>query len=194
MSSVDTATVTSASSRSIGIRAALVLAGALAVALAAQFSLPLPGTPVPFTFSPLAVLVVGALLGPRLGAASLITYIVMGAAHLPVFAPGGAIGLARLLGPTGGYLLAYPFAAWFVGWAVRRSLPATPSFVRTLLSCLAGMGIIFAGGLAQLTILTGDPARAFAAGALPFVAADLAKVLLAALIVGRTFPYTRALS
>ncbi|MFI5208651.1 MAG: biotin transporter BioY, partial [Gemmatimonadales bacterium] len=110
-----------AHARPAGARALATLAGALVVALAAQFALPLPGTPVPFTFSPLAVLVVGALLGPRIGALSLITYLAMGAAGLPVFAPLGAPGFARLFGPTGGYLLAYPLAAAFAGWAVRRT-------------------------------------------------------------------------
>ena len=115
MSTAPSATV-SHPARPVGARTLATLAGSLVVALAAQFALPLPGTPVPFTLSPLAVLVVGALLGPRLGALSLITYLAMGAAGLPVFAPLGAPGLARLFGPTGGYLLAYPLAAASVGW------------------------------------------------------------------------------
>jgi len=179
-------------SRPVGLRIAATLAGALVVALAAQFALPLPGTPVPFTFSPLAVLVVGALLGPRLGAASLVTYLAMGAAGLPVFAPLGAPGLARLFGPTGGYLLAYPVAAATAGWVVRRS--ARASVPRCLGASLLGMAIIFAGGLSQLLIITGNLAAAFAAGVLPFVLADLAKVVLASLIVHRLSPLTRALS
>ena len=179
-------------SRPIGIRIAATLAGALVVAIAAQFALPLPMTPVPFTFSPLAVLVVGALLGPRLGAASLVAYLAMGAAGLPVFAPLGAPGLARLFGPTGGYLLAYPLAAATAGWVVRRAPGA--SMVRCLGASLLGMTIIFVGGLSQLAIITGSLSAAFAAGVLPFVLADLAKVVLASLIVRRLFPFTRALS
>lgn len=181
-------------SRPVGIRIAAMLAGALVVALAAQFALPLPLTPVPFTFSPLAVLVVGALLGPRLGAASLVTYLAMGAAGLPVFAPLGAPGLARLFGPTGGYLLAYPLAAATTGWVVRRSGSAGASVLRCLGASLIGMAIIFVGGLSQLAIITGNLSTAFAAGLLPFVLADLAKVVLASLIVQRLFPFTRALS
>src|SRR5256714_6840098 len=93
-------------------RVAAVVLGALVVAAAAQVSVPLPGTPVPLTLQPLAVLVVGGLLGAPLGAASLLLYLALGAAGLPVFTPFGVPGLGRLLGPTGGYLLAYPLAAF----------------------------------------------------------------------------------
>src|ERR671925_1054083 len=97
-------------------RAAAVVLGALLVAGAAQVAIPLPGTPVPMTLQPLAVLLVGGLLGGPLGALSMILYLAMGAAGLPVFTPTvPLVGVARLLGPTGGYLLAYPVAAWAVG-------------------------------------------------------------------------------
>src|SRR5213076_1029493 len=98
-----------------GRRALAVLLGAALVAIAAQIAIPLPGTPVPMTLQPLAVLLVGALLGPSLGAGSMILYLALGAAGLPVFTPYGLPGLARLVGPTGGYLLAYPVAAFAVG-------------------------------------------------------------------------------
>src|SRR5258705_6217673 len=97
-------------------RAAAVVLGALIVAGAAQISIPLPGTPVPMTLQPMAVLLVGGLLGGPLGAMSMILYLAMGAAGLPVFTPTvPLLGAARLFGPTGGYLLAYPIAAWVVG-------------------------------------------------------------------------------
>src|SRR5258708_1930255 len=97
-------------------RAAAVIIGAVLVALAAQVAVPLPGTPVPMTLQPMAVLLVGGLLGARFGALSMILYLAMGAAGLPVFTPTVPLfGIARLLGPTGGYLLAYPVAAWAVG-------------------------------------------------------------------------------
>src|SRR5213083_3286725 len=97
-------------------RAAAVVSGALVVAGASQVSIPLPGTPVPMTLQPMAVLLVGGLLGPRLGALSMILYLAMGAVGLPVFTPTvPLVGVARLFGPTGGYLLAYPVAAWAVG-------------------------------------------------------------------------------
>src|SRR5437773_7163589 len=99
------------------VRVGAVVLGALLVALAAQVSVPLPGTPVPMTLQPMAVLLVGGLLGARLGALSMILYLAMGAAGLPVFTPTvPLVGVARLFGPTGGYLLAYPVAAYAVGW------------------------------------------------------------------------------
>src|SRR5882762_8186238 len=100
----------------VGYRIGAVVLGAVLVAGAAQVSIPLPGTPVPMTLQPMAVLLVGGLLGARLGALSMILYLAMGAVGLPVFTPTvPLLGVARLLGPTGGYLLAYPVAAWAVG-------------------------------------------------------------------------------
>src|SRR5258705_3943992 len=100
----------------IGTRIGAVVLGAVLVALAAQVSVPLPGTPVPVTLQPMAVLLVGGLLGARFGALSLILYLAMGAAGLPVFTPTVPLfGIARLLGPTGGDLLAYPVGALGVG-------------------------------------------------------------------------------
>ena len=177
--------------RPLGIRALAALAGASAVAAAAQVALPIPGSPVPFTLQPLAVLVVGGLLGPRFGALSLVLYLTLGAVGLPVFTPFGAPGLARLVGPTGGFLLAYPVAAAIVGWAVRReSAERRVSFAFALLACLAGMAIIIAGGVAQLSILSG---RGLALGLLPFIWTDLVKVLLAAVVIRRLAATTRAL-
>src|SRR5438067_11688031 len=99
-----------------GARVLAVVSGAVLVALAAQVSIPLPGTPVPMTLQPMAVLLVGGLLGGPLGALSMILYLAMGVAGLPVFTPTvPLLGFARLLGPTGGYLLAYPCAAYAAG-------------------------------------------------------------------------------
>src|SRR2546422_7892219 len=100
-------------------RALAVVLGAALVAAAAQIAIPLPGTPVPMTLQPLAVLLVGGLLGAPLGASSLLLYLALGAAGLPVFTPTvPLVGVARLFGPTGGYLLAYPVAAFATGWIV----------------------------------------------------------------------------
>src|SRR2546423_12328716 len=98
-----------------GRRVLAVLSGVALVALAAQIAIPLPGTPVPMTLQPLAVLLVGGLLGPRLGAGSLLVYLALGAAGMPVFTPYGLPGVARLLGPTGGDLRAPPPPAVAVG-------------------------------------------------------------------------------
>src|SRR3982751_4305136 len=96
--------------RSPRTRALSIVVAAGALALSAQFAMPIPGTPVPFTLTPFVVVLAGLLLGPVDAAAAMVLYLAAGAAGLPVFAPMGAPGLARLLGPTGGYLLAYPGA------------------------------------------------------------------------------------
>jgi len=171
------------------LAAASIAAGALLVALASQLAVPLPGTPVPMTLQPLAVLLVGGLLGPVEGAAALLLYLALGAAGLPVFTPFGAPGLARLLGPTGGYLLAFPVAAAVVGRFAARDA----GWLRLLAGTLLGMVVIYAGGLAQLVALTGNARAAVAAGTLPFVLGDGLKVLVAALVLRRTTRWTRAL-
>lgn len=157
-------------------RAAAVLGFALLTAVGARIGVPLPGSPVPFTFQVVAVLAAGLLLGPRLGAASQVAYLAAGAAGLPVFAAGG--GLAYLLGPTGGYLLAYPLAAMVVGW-----MATGRGTGRRAAGLLAGVAVIYVGGVAWLTPSLGVTG-AVAAGVAPFVVVDLLKVLLV-LLAGR---------
>jgi biotin transport system substrate-specific component len=166
-----------------------VVAGTVLVALSAQLAVPLPGTAVPLTFQGAAVVLVGGLLGARLGAASLALYLVLGAAGLPVFAPIGAPGFARLIGPTGGYLLAMPLAAALAGHVVRDGR----SWARIAVGLLAGLAVIHLGGVAQLAILTGDARRAVAMGTVPFWLLDFGKLLVAGLIVRRMAHRTRAL-
>jgi biotin transport system substrate-specific component len=155
-----------------------VVGFALAVAAAAQIAVPLPGTPVPLTLQPLAVVLAGLWLGPVAGAASMVLYIVAGAAGLPVFAPMGAPGVLRLLGPTGGYIWAYPVAALLAG-LVGRELPSLPGRV---LAAALGIASIHAGGVAQLAVLTGSVERAAALGTFPFLLSDLVKAFLAGLL------------
>lgn len=149
---------------------------AIATALSAKVALPIPGTPVPFTFQPLVVMLAGALLGARGGAASQALYLAVGAAGLPVFAAGG--GALYLLGPTGGYLLAYPLAAFITGKLIGTSLP------RVVGALLAGLLVVYAGGVAWLAIL-GSMNGAVAMGLKPFLLADLVKVGLAAVLTLR---------
>ena len=184
-----TAATAAAPARRRALELAGIVAGALAVALASQVAVPLPGTPVPMTLQALAVLLAGGLLGARRGAASLVLYLVLGASGLPVFTPYGAPGLARLFGPTGGYLLAYPFAAALVGWVVARF----PGWKGLVAGPVLGMIAVHAGGLAQLVVLTGSARLAFTAGTVPFVLEDTVKAGLAALILRRTMRLTRAL-
>lgn len=168
-------------------RALAVLAGALLVAAGAQVAVPLPGTPVPVTLQVPAVLIVGGLLGPALGASSLVTYLLLGAAGLPVFAPLGLPGIARLFGPTGGYLLAMPLAAGIAGLGAgdgRR-------WGRLAVALVAATASLHAGGVAQLAVLGGDLGAAWRAGSLPFLVGDLAKLVFAGLVIGRLAAPTR---
>jgi len=157
-------------------RAVGVLVFAIATGLSAKVALPLPGTPIPFTFQPLLVMLSGALLGARLGAASQMLYLSAGALGLPVFAAGG--GVLYLLGPTGGYLLAYPLAAFLTGALMGSTL------LRNVGALLTGLLAIYAGGVAWLAIL-GTMDTAMALGLKPFLLADLVKVALAAVITFR---------
>ncbi len=171
-------------------RTAAIVAGALLVALGAQISVPLPATPVPLTFQVPAALIVGGLLGSRLGAASLVFYLLLGVLGLPVFAPIGLPGVARLIGPTGGYLLALPLAAAVMGLAAREPR----AIWRLAAGLVAGLTVIYAGGIAQLAILGGNLATAWQLGSLPFILGDAAKLVLAGLVVGRfRAPLHRAL-
>jgi len=175
-------------------RAAAVVLGALIVAGAAQVSIPLPGTPVPMTLQPMAVLLVGGLLGAPLGALSMIMYLAMGAAGLPVFTPTvPLVGIARLFGPTGGYLLAYPVAAYAVGvltpgWQPGVSRP----WLRTALGVISGLLLIHLGGLAQLAILTGNLSAAARFGTVPFLLGDLLKIAVLVPVLARLTPTIRA--
>lgn len=165
-------------------RTVAIALGAALVAVSAQISVPVPGTAVPSTLQPLAVLIVGGLLGPAAGAMALITYLAAGAMGLPVFAPGGLPGMARLIGPTGGYLLAFPVAAAVAGAIAHRPEDdAAPGFFRVLLGAALGLMVIHIGGLAQLTLLTGSAEVAFQAGVVPFLVPDAVKILLAAVAI-----------
>jgi len=160
-------------------RVIAVVLGTALVALAAQVAVPIPGTPVPVTLQPLAVLIVGGLLGPALGASSLVLYLLLGAAGLPVFTPFGLPGVARLIGPTGGYLLSYPLAAAVTG----RLVGDGRATARLALAALAGLVVIHLGGLAQLVLLTGSGSAALQLGTLPFLLSDLGKLAIAVLML-----------
>ena len=162
--------------------AAVVLVTAL-TAIAAQISIPLPFTPVPFTFQPMVVLVGAMVLGSRLGAASQALYLTLGIAGLPVFAASPLLpqGAARLLGPTGGYLMSYPLAAFVTGWLAERGFDRR--YLTSIAAMALGLAIVYAGGVAWLTVAS-QPARslgaALAAGVAPFLVPDILKLVVAA--------------
>src|SRR5258706_286549 len=182
----------------LGIRLGAVVLGAVLVAAAAQVAVPLPGTPVPMTLQPMAVLLVGGLLGARLGALSMILYLAMGAAGLPVFTPTvPLLGMARLFGPTGGYLLAYPIAAYAVGAIVPplRSVErgsGGEDWARVALGVFGGLVLIDLGGLAQLAILTRTLSAAPRFGTWPFLLGDMLKLVILVPVLTRLIPTVRA--
>ncbi len=159
-----------------------ILGFAVALALASQVAIPIPGTPVPITLQPLVVVLAGMWLGPVAGAASMILYLAAGAAGLPVFSPYGAPGLARFVGPTGGYLFAYPIAAFVAGTLSLRTRTLPGRWV----AALAGTTVLLLGGLAQLAVLTGSLSQALPLAVHPFVPLDAVKALVAALLVPKS--------
>lgn len=161
---------------------ALVVGASLVVALCARITIPLmPLTPVP-TVQNLGVLLVGLLLGSRRGFAALALYLVEGAVGLPVFNPTGPGGIAQLLGPTGGFLMVYPFVAFLAGYIFERG---TKSFLRSAIAGLLSEVLLFAGGLTWLFVFTHSLAKAAYLGLYWFIAAEIIKVMFAAAIAKR---------
>jgi biotin transport system substrate-specific component len=154
----------------------LVVVATAIIAIAAQIAIPIPGTVVPLTMQPLAVLLVGVTLGSARGAAAAALYLLEGFSGLPVFAQGhgGAIWLA---GPTAGYLFSYPFAAFVAGWFSQRGWGSTT--LRAVAGMLVALGVIYLGGWSWLSAFTGAK-PAWIAGVRPFILADIVKVAIGA--------------
>lgn len=156
---------------------ALVVAFSLFVALSAQVVIPLPFTPVPITLQTFAVLLTGALLGSRLGAAALLLYLAEGALGLPFFRGGNGGWLYLAVSPTAGYLLAYPVAAYVTGRLAERGWDK--KFLTAAAAIAIGSLVVLFGG--WLGLLRFYPAgQAFALGVAPFIVGDIVKVALAA--------------
>ncbi|HRY23728.1 MAG: biotin transporter BioY [Geminicoccaceae bacterium] len=160
------------SAQSLPARIVLVLAGTLLLAVSARVQVPF--WPVPMTMQTFVVLGIGAAYGARLAGITLLTYLAQGAMGLPVFATGA--GLAYLAGPTGGYLVGFFVAAVVVGYLADEGLGRT--HLSAFFVFLAATLLIFGLGATWLALLIG-PAKAFAAGVLPFLPAEAAKLLLA---------------
>ncbi len=165
-------------------RVASVLLLTALTAAAAQVSIPLPFTPVPLTFQPMVVVLGGLALGARLGLGSQVLYLALGIAGAPVFAASGILppGVARLLGPTGGYLMAYPFAAFVAGWLAERGFARR--YLTSVAALAAGTVVLYTGGVLWLAFsMRAGLGVALAAGVYPFVAMDVVKICFAAAAV-----------
>ena len=173
-----------------GVQALSVVFVTVLTAAAAQLSFPLPFTPVPFTIQPMIVLIGAAALGSRLGAMSQILYLMLGIAGLPVFAfsPELPHGFARLLGPTGGYLMAYPAAAFLTGLLAERGMDRR--YLSSIIAMGVGLSVIFLAGVSWIASLAGLP-TALATGLYPFVVVDVIKVVAAGLVLPTAWKFLR---
>ena len=154
-----------------------IAAANILLALCAHIAIPLPWTPVPITGQTFGVLLVAVLLGSRRGALTLGMYLLEGIAGLPVFQPYGTPGAARFAGPTAGFLLAYPAAAYCTGWLVERGASKSLSQLAGALFC--GESAIFLGGCAWLAIeMRLGWLTAVRQGALPFIPGEILKMAL----------------
>ena len=155
--------------------AALMLLGVCLLTLSAKIQIPF--WPVPMTMQTLVVLMIGMAYGWRLGAATVLAYLMAGAAGLPVFAgtPARGIGVAYMMGPTGGFLLGFLVSAAAVGFLGERGWDRSIS--RTAVAMVLGQAIITLAGVAWLAILFNLP-KAIEVGFKPFLAASLLKVAL----------------
>jgi biotin transport system substrate-specific component len=181
------ATIVSDVEMGTAIRVASVALLAALTAAAAQVSIPLPFTPVPFTLQPMVVLLGGAVLGSRLGMSAQVLYLLAGIAGLPVFAASALLpqGALRLLGPTGGYLISYPFAAFAAGWLAERGFDRR--YLTSVIAMACGLALVFACGVTWLAFVARPVAVGFDAalrtGLYPFIPADIFKVFVAAAVM-----------
>ena len=166
----------------------LVLAGSALLGISAQIKIPL--YPVPVTGQTLVVLMIGMAYGSRLGAATLLAYLVEGGMGLPVFAGGGA-GWATLAGPTGGYLIGFLVAAFILGLLAERGMGRGP--VSTALAMIVGTALIYVFGVMHLSGFIGFE-KAVAAGLLPFLYGDALKLVVAAGLMPLAWRGVRALT
>ena len=158
--------------------AIVVICGSLILGLSAQVKVYLPISPVPITGQTFAVLMLAALLGSRRGALAIIAYLIEGALGLPVFA--GGVGMAVLIGPTGGYLVGFVAAAYVVGRLAEMGWDRR--VITTIAAMLAGEIVLYAFGVCWLTIMT-NIRTALVIGLYPFIVGDILKIALAAAVL-----------
>jgi biotin transport system substrate-specific component len=177
MSNLTVQTVPQSRSLSATRQVLLVVGASLLMAILARFSTPLPFTPVLLSLSNLGVLFIALTLGSRRAAAALLLYLAEGAIGLPVFSNGGLGGIAQILGPTGGFLMAYPVVAFLVGWITERS---EKSALRFTIAAFAGELLLFSCGVSWLMAIFRIPlAQAVNWGVYPFAFFEIMKIMVA---------------
>ncbi|TBN13313.1 biotin transporter BioY [Agrobacterium cavarae] len=156
--------------RSLSRQALMIVAGVALMTLAAKTQVPF--WPVPMTLHTLAVMGFAVALGPRMACAIFIAYLATGAAGLPVFSgsPERGIGLAYMIGPTGGYLAGFLVASWLTGWLAQNG-----TLLRRVFAMLAGLVVVYACGLAWLVAFV-PAAKVLSVGVAPFILGDLVKI------------------
>jgi biotin transport system substrate-specific component len=171
----------------------MVLAAMFAALLAIGGQIRIPLEPVPITLQTLVVMLTGSILGARIGAISMIVFILLVAFGAPILS-GGAGGLGALLGPTGGYVLSWPLAVWVIGWLTERA-PRLRVWNLTLFHLLGGVLLVYSAGVTWLALVVGLGWKvAVLQGALPFIAGDIAKAVAASFVtlsVIRAYPAIR---
>jgi biotin transport system substrate-specific component len=183
-------------SLNIPVNAALIVGASLLMAACAHVSIPLWFTPVPITLQTFGVILLALTLGGWRASAALILYLAEGISGLPVFSPSGPGGFAQILGPTGGFLIAYPLAALAGGLVAQKLLRGKRLIVSFVLAALTCEVIIFAFGAVWLFALTHQSANAIiTAAVLPFVPGEVLKgaaAIGAAVAKTARFPQTDA--
>jgi len=157
----------------------IIIAASLFVALCAKITIPLPFTTVPLTAQNFAVILVGLLLGSKRGFAALVLYLAEGAAGFPVFNPLGPGGIAQIIGPTGGYLMAYSIVAAAAGFLFERG---KKTFAHAVGASIFAEILLFIGGVSWLYVATHSLAKALHLGFYGFTPAEIIKVMFAAAI------------
>ena len=184
---------TKALQESIPGKIVLAFAATVLVAACAHVSLPLPFTPVPLTLQNFAVLVVGMALGPVAGFSAMVLYLAQGAMGLPMFTPNGPAGVARLLGPTAGFLFAYPLVAASAGWVVRAMRNVSSRFTRGIVAGAVATLILFACGAGWMaTLLHLSASATWHMAIAPFLPGEIVKVTAAAGIFSATQRWRQA--
>ena len=167
----------------------LALAMASLTGIAAQVRIPLPWTPVPISAQTFAVLLSGVLLGGWYGGLSQVFYIGAGIAGVPWFSGGGS-GIGHISGPTGGYIVGFILAAFFVGYFIDRFVRARGFLAIFVLMLFANFILIHLPGLLQLGVVTGvrNIYKLLSMGTLPFILGDVAKIVAAAALAKGIIP------